>query len=154
MPKQLENWEKEFIRNWIAIKDFSQDDMLKYIRDQRQEAAKEIQERDRKSLEARNQPKEIKEKIIEILDKNVNSYPKGLSPLFQGLVADQILALLKEEIKKETEWQCEQTLKRCQRWCEEEKEEEKQKWAEEIKTLMKERLTRKEIIEQFKQKLT
>jgi len=61
MPKQLENWEKEFIRNWIAIKDFSQDDMLKYIRDQRQEAAKEIQERDRKSLEARNQPKEIKE---------------------------------------------------------------------------------------------
>jgi len=98
MPKQLENWEKEFIRNWIAIKDFSQDDMLKYIRDQRQEAAKEIQERDRKSLEARNQPKEIKEKIIEILKAVIPDNP-SYEPNYD-YYADRILALLEAENRK------------------------------------------------------
>jgi len=42
----------------------------------------------------------IKEKISEIIWKNVNTYPKGISKFMTGLLADQILELLKSEKEK------------------------------------------------------
>ena len=87
----------------------------------------------------KSQNQDLKEKIKEIIKHDPflkSRIPHTWEQIWEEQT-DQILALLKEEIKKETEWQCEQTLKRCQRWCEEEKEAEKQKWVKEIDKVYK-----------------